>query len=162
MSNYEKQQQTLNDFPFQFKSIILSTMNDDGTPLVSYAPMIFNNHHWYILISQMAPHTKNLLRHPQGAGLLVEDESLVASIFFRKRLSFSFSVHLIGSSSELTQLFEARHGEMVKMLASMDFQYWQLLPGEGTFVIGPGQAFTVSPELIITKQNGAPGGHNRT
>lgn len=161
MSNFEKQQQILGDFPFQFKSIILSTMNEDGTPLVSYAPMVFNNLHWYILISQMAPHTKNLLRHPQGAGLLIEDESIAASIFFRKRLSFTSSAHLIGSSTELNQLFEARHGEMVKMLAAMDFQYWQLLPGEGTFVIGPGQAYTVSPELEILKQNGASGGHAR-
>lgn len=161
MDTFETQQLQLDTFPGRFKSIVLATIGDKNSPHLSYAPMIYLKQRWIILISAMAPHTRNLIEHGVGSGLLVEDESAAASIFFRKRLSFDFKATPLTSTPAINEAFTLVHGEMVPMLLKMDFQFWELFPAMGTFVCGPGQAYTVDNKLKIMNQNGRPGGHNK-
>lgn len=162
MQLLEQQQHILDQFPHRFKSLVLATTSEATlTPLLSYAPMMMKEGRFIILISRMAPHTHNLHTSFSGSALLVEDESQAKSIFFRQRLSFTFAAAPIGITPEWIDIFTQKHGEMVAMLTKMDFEFWQLTPLAGTFVSGPGQAFTIDSKLKIVQQNGRPGGHQK-
>lgn len=138
------------------QSLILGTINEDGTPLTSYTPYIVDEpKQFYIFISQLAAHTANLQRNGQASLLLIEDESTAAQIFARKRLTFQCLVNSIARDtaewSEMVDQFEARFGGIIKMLRSLsDFQLFRLMPTSGTLVVGFGQAYELSGERLDT------------
>jgi putative heme iron utilization protein len=131
----------------QTRSLILGTINADGTPLVSYAPFILNERRqFYIFISQLAAHTANLQRTGQASLMLIEDESATDQIFARKRAIFQCQARLIkrdGTEGEaVVAEFESRFGQMIGLLKSLpDFLLFKLQPQSGLLVLGFGQAY---------------------
>jgi putative heme iron utilization protein len=136
----------------QTRSLILGTINTDGTPRVSYAPFILNERRqFYIFISQLAAHTAHLQRTGQASLMLIEDESATDQIFARKRATFQCQARLIkrdGTEAEAVLAeFERRFGQMVGLLKSLpDFQLFKLQPQSGLLVLGFGQAYELSGE----------------
>ena len=131
------------------QSLTLATINQDGTPLVSYAPFIVTEEkQFYIFISQLAGHTANLQRGGQLSLMLIEDETAVTQIFARRRLIFQSSVESVPrdspEGSQALDQYQARFGNMVKMLRSLpDFQLFKLSPSSGRLILGFGQAYDV-------------------
>ncbi|MFC0309871.1 heme utilization protein HutZ [Gallibacterium trehalosifermentans] len=135
----------------QCKTLMLSTVDEEGMPNISYAPFVANSKGFYIFISDIARHARNLKVNGKVAMMLIEDEQNARKIFARRRLSFNASVEIVPFDSDEWKkgigALQQRHGEIVNELAKMaDFTLFNLLPIEGLFVKGFGQAYTISNE----------------
>ena len=123
-------------------SLILSTVNSDNTPLTSYSPFVENENNYYICISSMLPHYKNIIQTKKTHVLLMEDESQAAHIYARKRLYFNASCSLVEDEEAIFKLFDNRYGDKLSFLRSMkDFKIIKLTPAEKSLVLGFGAAY---------------------
>ena len=71
-------------FVASFDSVMLATINDEGdtpVPEASYAPVLVRDGKYYIFVSELALHTRNLLRNKSASLLFIEDESNSNNIF---------------------------------------------------------------------------------
>ncbi|MGF1731387.1 heme utilization protein HutZ [Photobacterium kasasachensis] len=132
----------------------LATVDVEGKPNVSYAPFALLEDGYYVLISQIAKHARNLLENPQVSLMMIEDEGTSKTIYARKRLTFEANVVVVERNSErwLAAVAElkARFGEIVDGLSGLeDFTLFRLEPTQGLFVKGFGQAFQVSGDDLV-------------
>jgi heme iron utilization protein len=92
MQNLSQDQlvQLYQDFPAQFKSVVLGTCSAAGDPQASYAPCVTDaERNIYIFVSGLSAHTQNLADTGKASALFIEDEAQTPQIFARKRLSYS-------------------------------------------------------------------------
>lgn len=154
MTRFETVMAAYQTLPTQVESLMLSTINADGTPQASYAPYVMDEaHQIYILTSGLSTHTRNLLRTSLASVLIIEDESQSQQVFARQRLTYDCTVSVIERHSPLWEerldQFEARFGEIIQMLRQLeDFQLFCLAPQGGRFVMGFGAAYEVDPENL--------------
>ncbi|MBY4676654.1 HugZ family pyridoxamine 5'-phosphate oxidase [Marinobacterium arenosum] len=133
------------------RSLLLSTLAADGMPELSYAPYLRDDDgSFYIYISQLASHTRNLLQHPKAGVLFIREESESRNLFARERLSFRCEAVEIDRQGEHYRAVLARmaqcHGSMITMLRELpDFRLFRLVPQSGSYVVGFGRAFEVEP-----------------
>ncbi|MEM7119483.1 MAG: pyridoxamine 5'-phosphate oxidase family protein [Chloroflexota bacterium] len=131
------------------QSLMLATVNADGSPLVSYTPFaVAADKRFYIFISTLAQHTANLLRTQQASLMLINDEAATKQIFARQRLTFSCQAKALVRNSHNWQsaasLYEARFGSFFNLIRNFgDFQMFRLTPQEGSLVVGFGQAYAI-------------------
>lgn len=130
-----------------FKTLHLATVSTAGTPCASYAPYaLSSNGDFYVLVSELAPHTANLLAgHPVHV-LLIESEEAASHIFARRRLSLACSPRLLADArcgrADAVAALRARFGDFVDYLAGLsDFHAFALRPGQGSYVRGFAQAY---------------------
>ena len=161
MSRFETALAAYQALPKQVKSLMLSTINADGTPHASYAPFVIDDaYQVYLLTSGLSAHTQNLLRTGQASALIIEDESQTQQVFARQRLTYDCQVTPIPRQSDLWEAqmaqMEARFGEIIPMLRQLeDFQLFGLSPQAGRFVMGFGSAYQVDPNNLSQLQEGA-------
>lgn len=116
------------------QSLMLATVNQDGSPLVSNAPYVVDEHkQFYILVSQLAAHTANLQHKGQASLMLIEDEAAAAQLFARQRLTFQCQATPITRPSlewnNVIAQYCDRFGPMAELLESLpDFQLFKLNP----------------------------------
>lgn len=134
------------------KTMILSTKDSDGNPEVSYAPYIFVNNSYYIIISEIANHFKNININPSIQGMLIDDESITSSLFFRKRLTLNFDSKII-NNEEIVKKFKEVHGNIIGKLLEMDFHIVELTRKDARIVLGPGIAYFLDKDEIVIEQN---------
>ena len=161
MPSFETALAAYRDFPRRVKSVMLSTINADGTPHASYAPFVMDDsYQLYLLTSGLSAHTQNLARTRQASVLIIEDEGQTPQVFARQRLTYDCSVLPIDRQSDhweahLSQM-EDRFGDIITMLRQLeDFQLFQLSPQSGRFVMGFGAAYAVDPNDLNQLQAGA-------
>lgn len=133
----------------QCRSLMLATLDEQGAPNVSYAPFVFLDGHYYVLVSEVARHGRNLKAVAKASLMLIEDEADSRQLYARVRLSHDAEVSQIARDSEhWNQAVDAltqRHGDLVTNLTRMaDFSLFRLTPLQGLYVKGFGQAFEVS------------------
>ena len=161
MARFETAQAAYQDLPTRVKSVMVSTVNADGTPHASYAPFVMDDlHQLYLLTSGLSAHTHNLFRTGQASILIIEDESQTQQVFARQRLTYDCHVAPIDRQSDrwepLMAQFEARFGEIIAMLRQLqDFQLFHLSPQAGRFIMGFGAAYGVDPNNLSQLQEGA-------
>ncbi|OBX04878.1 pyridoxamine 5'-phosphate oxidase [Gallibacterium salpingitidis] len=136
------------------KTLMLATVDAEGVPNVSYAPFALSETGYHILISDIARHARNLKQTGKVSVMLIEDEQEARKIFARRRLSFNAEVKIVPFESEEwfsgTKALQERHGDIVGELTQMaDFTLFNLVPGEGLFVKGFGQAYKVGTEDTV-------------
>lgn len=136
------------------KTLVLATVDSDGTPNVSYAPFALLEDGYYILISEMARHTKNLLANPKISLMMVEDEQESRTLFARKRLTFDASPERVTRGTPAWQAgidaLHTRFDDTVSGLSKLeDFHLFRLVPIKGLFVKGFGKAFAVSGDDLV-------------
>ena len=135
-------------------SLILATVDAEGTPNSSYAPFVEIDNRFYILVSFMAKHAKNLAEGRKVAAMFIEDESATKQIYARERLTVEVSTSQIERDSAdwitvVGQLKE-RHGKIVDVLNEMtDFILIALHPVKGAYVNGFGSAYFIDANLEI-------------
>jgi len=136
------------EFVGKCKTVILSTVSQQGEPNASYAPFVEHDENLFILISGLAKHTSNLLDTGRCHAMLIADENESVNIFARKRVSYTCDVSVLPRSNGLAQIIfeklQHRFGPTIGMLESLpDFQLIRLSPGQGVWVRGFAQAITI-------------------
>jgi putative heme iron utilization protein len=138
------------------KSIILATVDAEGNPNSSYAPFVQVEHTFYILVSFMAKHTKNLADGRKTSIMFIEDESATKQIYARERLTIEAGASQIERDSEVWNTVVAQlketHGKVVDVISEMgDFILISLQPVKGSYVNGFGSAYFVDANLEIVE-----------
>lgn len=130
------------------ETLLLSTVNSDGVPEISYAPYIEDEDRFYIFISGLAAHTKNLLDNSMASVMFIEEESQAEHAFSRKRLTYHCSATVIlrdvARFDDLLDKFQSQFGNLIQTLRSLaDFQLLELVPDNGRYVAGFGKSFEI-------------------
>jgi putative heme iron utilization protein len=134
------------------RSLQLSTVGPDGIPHCGYTPYLHQAPgRFYIFVSQLAAHTRHLLANGTVAIMVIADEQSTSQIFARARVSYLCDAkHLAPDSHDYTMVlddYQQRHGKMAGLLRQLpDFVLFQLQPQSGQFVMGFGQAYTLTGE----------------
>lgn len=141
--------QAYREFIAGFKTVLIASTNSTNQPEASYAPYVEISDHYYIFISELATHTKNLLQNKQCSLLFIEDEDKANNLFARKRVSLQCTAELVQKNSidysSTLDLFHERFGKFMQLLTRLpDFQLFRLTPQTGNYVAGFGQAYTLS------------------
>jgi len=136
------------------KSLILATVDSEGNPNSSYAPFVEIDNKFYILVSFMAKHTKNLAEGRKASAMFIEDESATKQIYARERLTIEAIPYQIDRDSEewnsVVGNLKERHGKILDILNEMtDFILIALHPLKGAYVNGFGSAYFVDENLEI-------------
>ncbi len=154
MSQLEKAQAEYTNFSEEFKSVIISTVSEQGIPNASYAPFVKDElKNIYIYVSGLAIHTTNLHANPHVSVLLIADESQSSQTFARSRLSFDCIATLLERETKewykIIEQFQERFGQIIEVLRDLsDFRIFQLTPYQGRFVIGFGEIYDISGDNL--------------
>lgn len=132
------------------QTLLLATVNADSVAELSYAPYVEFGGDFYIYVSELAAHTKNLLSTGVASIMFIENESEAGHLFARKRLIYQCQAVEIQPqdllSSNILEKMEAKFGSLIVTLRSLgDFHLISLTPNAGQFVAGFGMAFSVKP-----------------
>ncbi|MFI3245442.1 MAG: pyridoxamine 5'-phosphate oxidase family protein [Ferrimonas sp.] len=150
------------------QTLLLASTDKTHKSNVSYAPYAIENNHFYILISDIAKHGKNIKHNKQLSVMIIEDEHHTNNIYARKRLTFDVKAELVSrTSAEFIIGCDAlisRFGDIAIHLRDLaDFNLYRLRPYQGLFVKGFGQAFTITGSDLTTVEwaQGDGKGHQR-
>lgn len=141
--------QAYREFIAGFKTVLMATTNTMNQPEASYAPYLELNGNYFIFISELALHTKNLLQTKQCSLLFIEDENKTKNLFARQRVSLQCHAEIIQKDSAHYQatltLFQERFGKFIQLLQTLpDFHLFCLKPQSGNYIAGFGQTYTLS------------------
>jgi len=136
-----------------FMTLQLGTVTPDGHPEVSYSPYIRIDGEFYIFISELASHTKNLKSTPRASLFFIEDEGNSKNLFARKRINIAAISTFIDRSNEqwkeIMTAFTDKHGPTMQVLMGLpDFHLVALEPQQATYVKGFGQAFRLQGKQL--------------
>jgi putative heme iron utilization protein len=141
------------------KTLLLATLNAEKQAEISVTPFIRQGLNFYIFVSELSNHTRNLKIHPALSVMLVEDEQDTQNAFARKRLTYQCQATEIlkedETREELLNYFEQKHGKTVSLLKALpDFHLFELNAVSGQYVQGFGQAYSLSGQglKILTLQ----------
>ena len=137
------------------QSVVLSTLDNANTPNASYAPSLMNNDGFYIYISTLSKHSKNLMHNPKASMMIIEDESKSEKLFARKRITMDVNSNIIERDSDkwndVMNEMESKFGDSIKYLKNMtDFYLFNLVPKSGLLVYDFGRAFKLTGENLNT------------
>jgi putative heme iron utilization protein len=144
------------------QTLHLSSLKENGSPNISYAPFTKDEQgNYYIFISQLAAHTQDLLINPQVSIMLSEDEQDVRQIFARTRVSYDCHVETVDPSEmiyvDMLDQMQNQFGKVLELLRSLpDFILFRLVPEQGRFVMGFGQAYDLAGEGLQELQQVGP------
>ncbi|MFN1650157.1 heme utilization protein HutZ [Vibrio rotiferianus] len=144
----------IKEFRQERRTIQLATVDAEGRPNVSYAPYVQNQEGYFVLISQIARHARNLLENPNVSLMMIEDEDSSKQLFARKRLTFDAVATVVERDTEMWQQvvgqMKDRFGDIIDGLSQLeDFVLFNLKAEQGLFVKGFGQAYQVSGDDLV-------------
>ncbi len=133
------------------QTLLLSSLSAEGTPELSYAPYVKDDQGcFYIFISELAGHTRNLLQQPACSVMFIRDESKSRNLFARERLTYVCRAEALPDAapdrSAMLDKLQTTFGETVTLLRQLaDFRLFRLTPEQGRYVVGFGRAYRVDP-----------------
>ena len=155
------------DFISGFQSTVIGTLDENGYPFSSYAPFVYDDHRYYVFISDIAAHARNLRRERKASLFFIEDEAAAANIFARKRVSLQCEAEIVSRNGArfdfVMEKFKAKFGaDFVGMLMQMlDFNLHAFRPVAGEATYGFGEAYTLGGEHMETLLPRQGGGHQK-
>lgn len=141
-----------------FQTLVIASLTPEGLPHASTAPYVRMGSDFYILISTVAQHGRNLLANPDISLLFAEDESQCAQPFARKRVTIearaSETVRPDPMYAAIIERLKAHFNpELVGSLTQMgDFHLFRLSPLGGSVVMGFGKAYRLNQNLEVLTQ----------
>lgn len=145
------------------KTLSLATVSAEGISDIGYAPFVFDTeNYFYIYVSELASHTRNLIDRPNASVMLIRPEADSSNLFARERLILQCKAQFIERSDvhfdrQLTVFYE-RFGHIMDLLKNLsDFHLVQLIPGQGRYIAGFGRAYAIdlrNNSLIPPEMNG--------
>lgn len=145
----------VNTFLETFQTLVMASLTPEGLPHASTAPYVRMENRFYILISTVAQHGRNLLTHPNVSLLFSEDESQCAQPFARKRVTMEVVASELSRDDETYDIVIERfcahfEPELVISLTQMgDFHLFKLSPKSGSVVMGFGKAYRLNENLEV-------------
>lgn len=141
------------------KSLMISSLNENKLPEISYAPFVMIDKDIYVYLSRAANHYYNLANDKHCSVMIIEDEKDSKTIFARKRVSFECEATKLENVDEtIYNKFDEVHDKsMMMVLKTLDFDIFKLNIKSGRLVKGFGQAFDINIknkefELIQVKE----------
>ncbi len=134
----------------EMRSLQLSTIGEDRIPHCGYTPYLHRApNSFYIFVSQLAAHTRNLLANKTVAIMIIADEQSTSQIFARARVNYLCEAKQIVPGppdyEDVLDEYQQRHGKMAGLLRQLpDFLLFELQPQSGQFVMGFGQAYSLT------------------
>jgi len=131
-------------------TLVMATVDEQGVPNASYAPYVEVEGRFYIYVSELAAHTRNLLDRSDVSVFFVENESLANHPFGRRRVTYQCKAHEIVRESEqfasTMPRFAEKFGSLIdKTLFHLnDFHLFGLQPVDAVYVQGFARAFEIS------------------
>lgn len=145
----------LEALPQRFQTLLMATANEAGEPNASYAAYVREGADFYVYVSELAAHTRNLATQGQASVLFIENEADCKNLFARRRATFQCTAHPIpredGRFAGIIDAFTAKFGATMDVLRDMrDFHLYRLHPLKCTYVAGFARAFVVDGEALGT------------
>ncbi|MFP4639583.1 MAG: hypothetical protein ACLFMY_04000 [Guyparkeria sp.] len=131
-------------------ALVLAVDDPDGAPpVIGTLPFLRHGEAFFVLASELAPHTAAMRRAGVASVALMADQADTRNPFARERAQWQVTV---GEIERGTATFETvtaglreRHGQTVDLLCGLaDFHLFALEPGEGRYVNGFGRAYRLS------------------
>ena len=141
-----------------FQTLVMASITSEGSPHASTAPYVRVENNFYILISTVAQHGRNLLTSPNVSLLFVEDESQCLQPFARKRVTIEAVASELSREEDMYSIVIERlkahfDAELVTSLTQMgDFHLFKLFPKSGSVVMGFGRAYRLDENLEVMTQ----------
>lgn len=141
-----------------FQTLVMASLTPEREPHASTAPYVRFGNDFYILISTVAQHGRNLLSYPNVSLFFAEDEFQCVQPFARKRVTIEASASEIHHTDEaytaVVERFKAHFdSELVTSLSQMgDFHLFKLSPKSGSVVMGFGKAYRLDENLEVMTQ----------
>ena len=154
-------------FNASHSSVVLGTVNSDGDADTSYAPCLQKDGLYYVYISELAVHTKNLFNHPNASLLYIEPEDKATNLFKRKRTTIRVEAATVERGSDkfvgiMDEYLERFGGIMKNLRESLDFHLFELSPKKATYVRGFGQAYTIIGDNLDEIKHMGDRGHGQS
>jgi len=150
MSEHTQQQQNYQQLIKSQKTLILSTITEQGKAESSYAPYVRDEKgRFYIFVSELATHTHNMLKTQSANILFIQPEEQTKNFFARERVVFDCSISEVQKQDECYYkqmlIMKNKFGETVDLLQSLpDFHLLALTPVNGKYIAGFGKAFSIN------------------
>ncbi len=152
-------------FIANIQTTIIGTLDQNNHPFSSYAPYIYDANRFYVYISDIATHAKNLQKNPKASLFFIEDESKTENLFARKRVSLQCDSQKIARVNErfeeVLELFAGKFdAKMVATLKKMtDFNLYEFKVTYGEATFGFGKAYFIGGENMdeLVERTGAHG-----
>ncbi len=148
-------------FKDSFDSILLASLSPENLPHLSYSPLLRYEGEYHLYISEVAQHFANLRANPDRAQVMfIQDESQSPMLLARTRLTYDVRVEFLPRDEYFEKVydsFESRvgsNGGVSAVRNMLDFHLVRLHFGEGRFVKGFGQAYTISKDGAISHIGG--------
>lgn len=145
-------------FVDQFKTLMLATVSQEQLPDCSTAPFLHDeNGYFYLFLSALAQHTRNLLHNPSASLMIISDEATSKNLFARQRLILQAKAIVIprddSSYESIMDKFQAHLGNTIGLLRTLpDFHLFQLSVEQGNYVQGFAKAFALKgPDLQVVE-----------
>ncbi|MGL4939015.1 pyridoxamine 5'-phosphate oxidase family protein [Shewanella sp.] len=131
----------------------LASIDTEGFAHASYAPFVYQDLCYYILISDLANHGQNLKQNNKVGIILLDDEASAKDVFARRRLSYTALAELVERDTDtwqaVTDALYHRAGETSKTLSGLqDFNLYRLRPLRGRYVKGFGKAYEIDADEL--------------
>ncbi|MFJ2618467.1 HugZ family protein [Glutamicibacter sp. NPDC087344] len=127
------------------QTLVLSTLDDQGLPFISYAPFVIRDGEMYVYISKIAEHYWHLKAAKKVNAMMLADENTSRNLFARERARFLCDVEVIEDETDFEDVFEQLNVRFKKslldLLRTLDFSLFRLSPAVGRYVVGFGLAF---------------------
>ncbi len=159
--------QEVESFLETFQTLMMASLTPEGEPHASTAAYVRMGNDFYILISTVAQHGRNLLASGKVSLLFAEDESKTLQPFARKRVTIEASVHeIVRENSEFVSMIERFKEkfdpELIGSLSEMgDFHLFKLSPKSGSVVMGFGRAYRLDENLEVLTHISAVHQHSK-
>jgi hypothetical protein len=150
--------QDITVFLENIQTLVMASLTPEGEAHASTAPYVRSENDFYILISTVAQHGRNLLANPNVSLLFAEDELQCVQPFARKRVTIEAHSLEISHSDSLFPLIRERFSrrfdpELIDSLMQMgDFHLFKLSPKSGSVVMGFGKAYRLNEYMEIQTQ----------
>jgi heme iron utilization protein len=143
----------------QTRALVLATIDEDGFPSLSTLPFVWHEGAFWVLMSDLSPHTRQVRQNPTVELMLLEDESKTHNIYNRARVTWRADVTRIDrNDTRVHEMFDAlrlRHGKILDVLTQLpDFHLHCIVPGAGRLVNGFGRAFKVDGFELVAHLRG--------
>ncbi|MFA6143710.1 MAG: pyridoxamine 5'-phosphate oxidase family protein [Sulfurimonas sp.] len=150
--------QEISTFLEQFQTLMMASLTPEGEVHASTAPFVQQGNEFYILISTVAQHGRNLLNSQKVSLLFAEDEAKTLQPFARKRITIDATVSEIlreeGAFETMMRSFKEKFdGDLITSLSGMgDFHLFKLSTVGGNAVMGFGKAYRLDENLEVMTQ----------